>query len=83
MWVSWTVILTALSSIGPGRRCAVAFREIPMFEVREVLRLWLAGRGLRSIAEMVRPDRKTVRRIVETAVGAGLVRDGGDGRHTC
>ena len=59
MWVPWTVILTALSSIGPGRWCAVAFREIPMFEVHEVLRLWLAGRGLRSIAVMVRPDRKT------------------------
>ena len=50
-----------------------------MYEVREVLRLWLAGRGLRSIAEMVRPDRKTVRRIVQAAVDAGLVRDRGDG----
>ena len=60
----------------------MAFREIPMYEVREVLRLWLAGRGLRSIAEMVRPDRKTVRRIVQAAVDAGLVRDRGDGQLT-
>jgi hypothetical protein len=49
-----------------------------MFEVREVLRLWLAGHGYRAIAPLVRPDRKTVRRIVETAVDAGLDRSGGD-----
>lgn len=46
-----------------------------MFEVREVLRLWLDGRGYRTIAGLVRPDRKTVRRIVEAAVGLGLDRD--------
>jgi hypothetical protein len=56
----------------------VAFREIPMLEVREVLRLWLAGHGFRAIALLVRPDRKTVRRIVETAVDVGLDRAGGD-----
>ena len=72
MGVPWTVILTALSFDGPGRRCAVAFREIPMFEVREVCRLWLSGRGYRTIEPLVRPDRKTIRRIVETAVSAGL-----------
>ena len=49
-----------------------------MFEVREVLRLWLAGHGFRAIAPLVRPDRKTVRRIVETAIDAGLDRAGGD-----
>lgn len=60
----------------------MAFREIPMFEVHEVLRCWLAGYGLRRIAEGVRPDRKTVRRIVEAAVAAGLSRDGGEGQLT-
>lgn len=49
-----------------------------MFEVREVLRLWMGGRGLRAVAVLVRPDRKTVTRIVEVAVGLGLVRDGSD-----
>lgn len=58
----------------------MAFREIPMYEVREVLRLWLSGRGYRTIEPMVRSDRKTVRRVVEAAVEAGLVRDGGDGQ---
>jgi DNA-binding CsgD family transcriptional regulator len=40
----------------------VSFREVPVHEVREVLRLWLAGKGYRAIARMARLDRKTVRR---------------------
>jgi hypothetical protein len=51
----------------------MAFREVPMFEIREVLRLWLAGEGLRAIARLVRVDRKTVRRYVAAAEAAGLV----------
>ena len=43
----------------------MAFREVPMFEVREVLRLWLRGEGFRSIDRLTRVDRKTVRRYVE------------------
>ena len=49
-----------------------------MFEVREVCRLWLSGRGYRTIEALVRLDRKTIRRIVEAAVEAGLDRAGGD-----
>ena len=49
-----------------------------MFEVREVLRLWLAGEGIRATERLVGFDRKTVRRYVDAAVGLGLVRDGGD-----
>jgi transposase len=51
-----------------------------MFEVREVLRLWLDGQGYRGIAALVRPDRKSVTRIVETAVGFGLDRDASVGQ---
>lgn len=58
----------------------MAFREVPVFEVREVLRLWLDGRGLRSIAAVTPPDRKTIRRVVEVAVRLGLDRDGGAGQ---
>lgn len=58
----------------------MAFREVPVFEVREVLRLWMAGRGLRSIAAVTPPDRKTIRRVVDVAVGLGLDRDGGVGQ---
>jgi hypothetical protein len=60
----------------------MAFREVPMFEIREVLRLWLAGEGLRAIARLVRVDRKTVRRYVAAAEAAGLVRDGGENQLT-
>jgi transposase len=58
----------------------MAFREVPMFEIREVLRLWLGGEGLRAIARLARVDRKTVRRYVAAGEAAGLVRDGGQGQ---
>ncbi|MGH3519065.1 MAG: IS21 family transposase [Haloechinothrix sp.] len=48
-----------------------------MTEIREVLRLWLRGEGLRSIERLASPDRKTIRRYVEAAEAAGVVRDGG------
>lgn len=38
-----------------------------MFAIREVLRPWLAGEGLRAIARLARVDRKTVRRYVAAA----------------
>jgi hypothetical protein len=55
----------------------MAFREVPVFEVREVLRLWMGGRGLRSsIAVVTPPDRKTIRRVIDVAVRLGLDREG-------
>jgi transposase len=56
----------------------MAFREVRVFEVREVLRLWLAGEGFRAVERLTQLDRKTVRRYVEAAVALGLDRDGGD-----
>ena len=56
----------------------MAYREVPVSEVREVLRAWLAGKGLRRVAEQAGVDRKTARRYVEAATEAGLVRDGGE-----
>lgn len=55
----------------------MAFREVRVFEVREVLRLWLAGQGLRSIERMAAVERKTVRRYVAAAAAAGVDRGGG------
>jgi transposase len=57
----------------------MAFREVRVYEVREVLRLWLAGEGLRSVERLSQVDRKTVRRYVDAAVGLGLDRDGEEG----
>lgn len=55
----------------------MAYREVSVTEIREVLRLWLRGEGLRSIERLASPDRKTIRRYVEAAEAAGVVRDGG------
>ena len=56
----------------------MAFREVRVFEVREVLRLWLRGEGVRASERLAGVDRKTVRRYVAAAVELGLVRDGGE-----
>jgi transposase len=53
----------------------MAFREVRVFEVRELLRLWLAGEGYRSVERLSQVDRRTVRRYVEAAVALGLDRD--------
>ena len=38
------------------------FREVRVYEIREVLRLGVLGEGLRSIERLSSVDRKTVRR---------------------
>ena len=48
-----------------------------MVEVREVLRAWLEGAGLRKVAERAGVDRKTARRYVEAVEAAGLSREAG------
>src|SRR5215475_7026710 len=77
--------------IASGTRCfqvdrlggsGMAFREVAVTEIREVLRAWLAGAGLRRVAGQAGVDRKTARRYVEAAVAAGLARDGGPGQLT-
>jgi transposase len=50
----------------------MAFREVSVVGVKEILRLWLMGHGTRSIARHAQIDRKTVRRYVEAALAAGL-----------
>ena len=47
----------------------MAFREVRVFEVREVLRLRQRGDGLRSVERMVGIDRKTVRHYVNAGGG--------------
>jgi len=60
----------------------MAFREVAVTEIREVLRAWLTGAGLRKVAEQAGVDRKTARRYVAAAEQAGLARDGGPGQLT-
>lgn len=58
----------------------MAFREVVVNEIKEVLRAWLSGAGLRKVAEQAGVNHKTARRYVQAAEEAGLVRDGGPGQ---
>jgi transposase len=58
----------------------MAYREVAMVDVKEVLRLWMAGVARKRIAAQLGLDPKTVRRYVRTAVRAGLRQ--GDGEAT-
>ena len=60
----------------------MAFREVRVFEVKEVLRLWIRGEALRSIERLAGIDRKTVRRYVAAGQEAGLVQGGGEDQLT-
>lgn len=54
----------------------MAYRELPMIEVREVLRRFTLGDGVRAIARGTGVDRKTAAKYVRAGQGAGL-RPGG------
>ena len=50
----------------------MAFREVTVLQVKEVLRLWLAGAPKKRIAAQLGFDVKTVRRYVAAATARGL-----------
>ena len=50
----------------------MSYREVTMIEVKEVLRLWVAGTPTKRVAAMLGLDPKTVRRYVKGAAGVGL-----------
>jgi transposase len=52
----------------------MAYRELGVIEIREVLRRFCVGEGVRAIARGTGSDRKTVGRYVAAAVAAGLRR---------
>jgi hypothetical protein len=51
---------------------------VAVYEVREVLRLWLRGEGLRGVARLAGVDRKTVHRYLAAVEELGLDRAGGE-----
>lgn len=55
----------------------MAFREVTMLEVKEVLLRWKKGEGVAPTARHAGVDRKTVRRYVEAAKAVGLSPDSG------
>src|SRR6266568_8981487 len=50
----------------------MAFREVTMLEVKEILRLWLLGIPKRGIAGQLGFDVKTVRRYLAAAKARGV-----------
>jgi transposase len=50
----------------------MAFREVTMLEVKEILRLWLLGVPRKRIAQQLGFDVKTVRRYLKAARGQGV-----------
>ena len=53
-------------------RWCMGSREVSVVSIKEVLRLWLTGHGVRAIARVAQIDRKTVRRYVAAARAVGL-----------
>jgi hypothetical protein len=56
----------------------MAFREVLVTQVKEVLRAWLGGSGKRPAARRAGVDVKTAARYIRAAQDAGLARDGGE-----
>ena len=54
----------------------MAYWELGMVELREILRRWMAGEGRRAIARSTGMDRKTVAEYVRAATAIGLQRGG-------
>src|SRR5437773_901428 len=50
----------------------MAYREVGMMDIDQVIRRWLAGEKIRAIARLTGTDRNTVRRIVRLAEEAGI-----------
>ena len=63
------------------RRQGMAFREVLVTQVREVLRAWLAGAGKRPAAR-AGVDVKTAQRYIRAAQAAGLARGGDESQLT-
>src|SRR5260370_4028292 len=64
------------------RRQGMAFREVLVTQVKEVLRAWLAGQGKRPAARRADVDVKTAARYIAAARAAGLARGGDESQLT-
>jgi hypothetical protein len=53
----------------------MAYREVTMLEVKEVLRLWRGGTARKRIAAQLGLNVKTVRRYITAAKASGVTRE--------
>lgn len=60
----------------------MGYREVSVVQVKEILRLWVRGHGVRAIARLTQTDRKTVGRYIEAARAAALTPEQGEGAIT-
>jgi transposase len=60
----------------------MGFREVSMVELKEILRLWLAGHGFRGIERLTTIHRKTAAGYVHAAEREGLRRSAGQDQLT-
>ena len=56
----------------------MAFREVSVVQIKELLRRWLAGQGERTVARGAGVARMTARNYIAAAVGLGVDRSGGE-----
>lgn len=56
----------------------MAYREVTLLEVKEVIRLWLRGRSVRATARSLGVSRNTVRSYIEVAQECGLSPEAGE-----
>ena len=50
----------------------MAYREVRMMDIEQVMRRWLAGERIRAVARSTGLDRNTVRRLIRFGQQAGL-----------
>src|SRR5213596_383530 len=55
-----------------GRRTRMAYREVRMMDIDQVMRRWLAGERIRAVARSTGLDRNTVRRLIRVGQQVGL-----------
>lgn len=60
----------------------MAYREVSVVSVREILRLWVRGHAVREIGRLTGTDRKTVTRYVEAARRGGLAQGSSEAQIT-
>ena len=60
----------------------MAFREVSVLQIKELLRRWLNGEGERTIARAAGVARTTARNYIMAALELGVDRSGGDSQLT-